>query len=122
MKVRKETMKAGASGILQLVKWRFLMIAGIGRLPQEGLIPPSLGSMRTIIIGHRMAQDSIKPGERTLLIIQRMGTLDRLGEALLQDIFRDHFIADSTANKLPEGGFVLQKSLHDPARSSLVHP
>ncbi len=69
-----------------------------------------------------MAENAIEPGERTLLVIQRMGTLDRFGEALLQDIFGDNFIDDSTANKLPEGGLVLQKSLHDPARSSLIHP
>jgi hypothetical protein len=51
-----------------------------------------------------------------LLIIQRMGALDRSGEALLQDIVHDTFIADSTTNKLPEGGLVLQKSLNEPAR------
>src|SRR6185437_8667364 len=98
------------------------MIAGNGQFFQYGLIPTSLGSMRTIIIGHRMAEDSIKPGERTLLVIQRMGALDRFGEALLQDIFHDNVIADSTVNKLSEGGLVLQKSLHDPVRPRLLHP
>ena len=91
------------------------MIARNRQLPQEGLIPASLGSMRTIMIGHRMAEDAIEPGDRTVLVIQRMGAPDRFDEALLQDIVRDNVIADSTANKLPEGGLVLQKSLNDSA-------
>src|SRR6185437_13317550 len=131
------------------------MITGNGQFLQQDLIPTSLGPMRTIIIGHRMAEDSIKPGERTLLVneaprsklrgitelnsedfsegeanpvasygecqVQRMGALDRFGEALLQDIVHDNSIADSTANKLPEGGLVLQKSLNDPICSRLLH-
>jgi hypothetical protein len=110
MEAREETVKAGASGSLELVKRWFLMIAGNGQFTQHGIIPTGLGSMRTIIVGHCMAEDSIKPGERTLLVIQRVGAFDRSGETLLQNIFHDHFIADSTANKLPEGGLVLQKS------------
>src|SRR4029078_11689886 len=98
------------------------MMARNSQFPQQGLIPTSLGSMRTIIIGHRMAENAIEPGERIFLIIQRMGAPDRFDEALLQDIFRDNFIADSTANKLSEGGLVLQKSLNDSARSTLLHP
>jgi hypothetical protein len=50
-----------------------------------------------------------------------MVPLNSSDQALLKDILGDDLIADSAANKLPEGGLVLKQPLNDPTRSSLIH-
>jgi hypothetical protein len=49
-----------------------------------------------------------------------MVPLNSSNQALLKDILGDDLVADSTADKLPEGGLVLKKPLKDPACFSLI--
>jgi hypothetical protein len=62
--------QAGAHGRLQVIDGRLLILADLHEFTKIGVITPRFRVVSPIVVNHRMAQNSIEPGDDALVILE----------------------------------------------------